>query len=237
MFSLSFYLDVNENSNDKEYNASEENAIVFGNYIRAGLQQKMKGMLEQYGVGLLKNWFTLQMYLKRNSNVDGGSENEGTLKRRNSSRDAIPGEESSNFAKDIAQIEVTPLHLAILSRQEASLETILDSILTLYSELPSLNRSDRLTEADQILATKVKVTYPGNTLGIYSDEDCMLDGMNIIHLATRYFPKGLETIIRVIRRKDGLLNRVKYLIEEQDNQIQSTPLHVAASCGSIMATR
>ena len=194
----------------------------------------MKGMLEQYGVGLLKNWFTLQMYLKRNSNVDGGSENKGTLKRRNSS---IPGEESSNFARDIAQIEVTPLHLAILSRQEASLETILDSILTLYSELPSLNRSDRLTEADQILATKVKVTYPGNTLGIYSDEDCMLDGMNLIHLATRYFPKGLETIIRVIRRKEGLLSRLKYLIEEQDNQIQSTPLHVAASSGSIMATR
>ena len=117
------------------------------------------------------------------------------------------------------------------------METLLESIIPLYSELSSSKSSNRKTEADEILETKVKVMYPGPTVGIYSDEDCMLDGMNILHLATRYFPKGLETIIRVVRRQEGLMTRLRHLIEEKDNHVQNTPLHMAASCGSILATR
>ena len=231
--------DIHEHSDDGKQCCSNEKAVSFGNYIRAGLKLKIKGMLEEYGIGLLKSWYTLQVYLKRSNNEDGDDQDSGTI-RRNSSRGINLGEESSRYAKnyqDIAEIEVTPLHLAILSRQEASLETILESIIPLYSEVSSSKSSNRKTEADEILETKVKVTYPGPTVGIYSDEDCMLDGMNILHLATRYFPKGLETIIRVVRRQEGLMTRLRHLIEEKDHHVQNTPLHMAASCGSIMATR
>ena len=232
--------DINDNSKDGKQQCSNEKAVSFGNYIRAGLKLKIKGMLEEYGIDLLKSWFTLQVYLKRSNNDDDGDDEDSSTIRRNSSRDVNLGEESSKYAKnyqDIAEIEVTPLHLAILSRQEASLEAILESIIPLYSDISPSENTNRKTEADEILETKVKVMYPGPTVGIYSDEDCMLDGMNILHLATRYFPKGLETIIRVVRRQEGLMTRLRHLIEEKDHHVQNTPLHMAATCGCIMATR
>ena len=237
---MNLFLDIKECAEGEAQFSSDEKAISFGNYIRAGLKEKMGGMLDEHGVDLLKTWFTLQVYLKRTNSEEGENENVGDI-RRNSNRNVTVEEDAPRHVKnyqDVAQIEVTPLHLAILSRQEASLEAILENTIPLYSaSAANFRLPTRMIDADQILFTRVKVNYPGRSVGTYSDEDCMLDGMNIFHLATRYFPKGLETIIRLVRRQDGLMERLKHLIEQKDNQIENTPLHVAATCGSIFATR
>ena len=136
---------------------------------------------------------------------------------------------------DVATLEVTPLHLAILSRQESSLEVILEELITSFTQQNTGLGMNR----DHILGTKVIAKFPTNDnfKAVYSEEDCMLDGMNVFHLSTKYFPEGLETIIRYLRRQDCLFLQVNDLVAEKDYQIENTPLHVAAECGSIVAMR
>ena len=122
-------------------------------------------------------------------------------------------------------LEVSPLHLAIISRQESSLEVLLEEGAT-------------TSICNQMISAKVIAIYPSECdTTLYNDEDRMLDGMNILHLAAKYFPMGLEIIIRFTRKQEGMFSHVKTLLEEMDNQVKNTPLHVAASSSSVIALR
>jgi hypothetical protein len=184
---------------------------------------KMKQMIEQHGKDLLNIRYILQVNLRRKINQDIDKQKFVPNYRRNKGYD------------DVATLEVTPLHLAILSRQESSLETIMEEVITSFTK----QNADLGMNKDHILGTKVSVKFPTNDnfKDVYSEEDCMLDGMNLFHLSTKYFPEGLETIIRYLRRQNGLFLQVNDLVAEKDHQIENTPLHVAADCGSIVAMR
>ena len=95
---------------------------------------------------------------------------------------------------------------------------------------PSIN-------VNQIFGAKVKVTYPSSNVTLYQDGDRMLDGMNILQLAAKYYPKGLEILSHFSRTYPGLFKLLKELLLERDNQIQNTPLHVASASSNIDALR
>ena len=168
--------------------------------------------------------FPVHFRRKKHHHIEIGKEN-----RRNS-----PYIEDDGYNQ--VTLEVSPLHLAIISKQESSLESILECCISEETQTIGIENCP-LDQIYQILSGKVNVKFPNNDERLYEDSDLMLDGMNILHLASKYHPSGLEIIIRFCRKHKGLLDLVKTMLLEKDQQIQNTPLHVAASSSSIAALR
>ena len=80
--------------------------MFFSNYIRAGKVDRTKEMLETYGNKLLKTWYTFQVNVKK--------------------KDSLSDDEYSDG--NTATLEVSPLHLAIISQQGPCLDVILEAI-------------------------------------------------------------------------------------------------------------
>ena len=187
----------------------------FSNYIRAGKDDKMKMLLQKHRKLLLETWYTFQVNIK---------------KRTSQSEDEIA-------EADTATIEVSPLHLAIISKQGSCLDVILTEILSLFSQHVT-EEDSRIPTDTKFLEALVSVKFPGNDGSFYHDEDRMLDGMNILHLAAKYYPKGLEKIICTIQKNKAIFQMLKdVLLIGVDNQINNTPFHVAASSQKVTALR
>ena len=189
--------------------------MYFSNYIRAGKEDKMKNMLKVHRMMLLDTWYTFQVNIKkRNSDLDN----------------------SLNIV-NIAKIEVSPLHLAILSNQGSCIDCILEEI-KLTCALNEIHETTNLSTLTRFLEAKVAVNFPSDNGMLYNDEDRMLDGMNILHLAAKYYPDGLQKIICFSQQDKRIFQMVKnVLLIGKDNQIRNTPLHVAASSSNVSSLR
>ena len=189
--------------------------LQFSNYIRAGKYDEIKSLLAMEREKLLNTIYTFNVtFAKKYHDIDiedDGDEDEATL-------------------------EISPLHLAIISKQERSLNAVLEECITSSTPGSGAQKSPSIN-INQIFGAKVKVTYPSSDITLYHDSDRMLDGMNILHLAAMYYPKGLEILARFSRTYTGLYKQLKELLLERDNQIQNTPLHVASATSSIDALK
>ena len=189
--------------------------MYFSNYIRAGKDDKMKNMLKVHKMMLLETWYTFQVNIrKRHSDL------ENELNDLN-----------------IATIEVSPLHLAILSKQGSCINCILEEIKLIYA-LNETHEAAYISTLTRFLEAKVTVEFPSDNGILYDDEDRMLDGMNILHLAAKYYPDGLQKIICFAQQDKRIFRIVKdVLLIGKDNQIRNTPLHVAASSSNVSSLR
>ena len=197
---------------------------MLSNYIRAGKSETITDLLKGEHLWLLNTVYTFQVNMKRKKPIHGRS---------------VPrtSDYTSSYLDDedeVATLEVSPLHLAIISKQSSSLEAILKEVVT--SMAPSSLQMQE-SERNKIIDSRVKVIFPSDNASLYEDDGRMLDGMNILHLAAKYYPEGLEVIIRFARKHERLYKDIKGLLFEQDNQIKNNPLHVAASSSSIVALR
>ena len=185
--------------------------MYFSNYIRAGKEDKMKNMLKVHRMMLLNTWYTFQVNIKkRNSDLE------------NELNDV-----------NIATIEVSPLHLAILSKQGSCIDCILEEMKSTCAS-NEIHEPTYLSTLARFLEAKVAVKFPSNNGMLYNDEDRMLDGMNILHLAAKYYPDGLQKIICFSQKDKRIFQMVKdVLLVGKDNQIRNTPLHVAASSSNV----
>ena len=133
-------------------------------------------------------------------------------------------------------LEVSPIHLAIISKQESSLHALLEWATS--QDVSSVGmENNQLEKTNDLLDTKVKVNFQPDDQKSYDNLDLMLDGMNILHLAAKYYPSGLEKIIQLSQKHEGLFDQVNKMLAETDLQIKNTPLHVAAYSSSIVALR
>ena len=202
--------------------------IKLFSYIRAGNTDAMAQLIRNRGFELLQTVYTFPVRFKQKNQSSDGNDNE------------IENKRSTFYMEDgydqPVTLEVFPIHLAIISKQESSLESILECCISEDTQTIGLENCP-LDQIYQILSGKVNVKFPHNNERLYEDSDLMLDGMNILHLASKYHPSGLEIIIRFCRKHKGLLDLVKKMLLEKDQQIQNTPLHVAASSSSIVALR
>lgn len=189
--------------------------MSFSNYIRAGKIDKMKNLLKVHNMMLLETWYTFQVNVKKKRPALDDELNDCT----------------------IATLEVSPLHLAIISKQESSIECILEAIETACRD-NNLEKQTKIPTLFRFLEAKVAVKFPTNDCTMYSDEDRMLDGMNILHLAAKYYPEGLEKLVCFSQKDKGIFQMVKQiLLVGKDNQINNTPFHIAASSSNITALR
>ena len=189
--------------------------MFFSNYIRAGKVDRTEEMLDTKGKLLLKTWYTFQVNVKKKDPLSDDEYTDGNT----------------------ATLEVSPLHLAIISQQGPCLDVILEAIGAMYNKSNLQDDTDS-PNCEQLLAAKVSVTFPSDDPKLYIDEDQMLDGMNILHLAAKYYPEGLERIICFSQKRKRLLKMIQeILLVGVDNQIKNTPLHVAASSSNVTALR
>ena len=61
-----------------------------------------------------------------------------------------------------------------------------------------------------------------NNIKTFYRDDIALDGMNAIHLATKYDPKSLFTILQFLQL-NGILPKACSAIEAQDKQVSNSP--------------
>ena len=186
----------------------------FSNCIRAGKYDEIKSLLEMEREKLLNTVYTFHVtFVKKYNDTD------------------IEDDEEEHEAT----LEISPLHLAIISKQEHSLKAILEESIISSTPSSSIQNSPSIN-VNKIFGAKVQVTFPSSNFTLYQDGDRMLDGMNILHLAAKYYPEGLESILSFARNHDGL-KVIKHLLLEKDNQINNSPLHIAAASSSIVALR
>jgi len=212
-------------STSSEFKSCLDSHIRFSNYIRAGKSDAIKELFKSYNeksTTLLETVYTFEVNFKNKS--------ASAQKTSNSGKKSWA---SFSYEDYTATFEVSPLHLAIISKQKSSLEVILQEGTTALSQFP---QNIEKQKCDQFFGAKIKVTFPSGDETLYEDEERMLDGMNILHLAAKYYPEGLETILSFARNYDGL-KVIKHLLFEKDNQIHNTPLHVAAASSTIVALR
>ena len=161
---------------------------------------------------------------KKHLHIDIGKEN-----RRNS-----PYIENDSYNQ--VTLEVSPIHLAIISKQESSLQALLE--LATSQDASSVGVKDnQLEKTNELLDTRVKVNFQPDDQKLYDNLDLMLRGMNILHLAAKYYPSGLEKIIQLSQKHKALFEQVNKMLVETDREIKNTPLHVAAYSSSIVALR
>ena len=189
--------------------------MYFSNYIRAGKDDKMKNMLKAHRIMLLETRYTFQVNIKKKH-----------FDLENELNDV-----------NIATIEVSPLHLAILSKQGSCIDCILEEI-KLSCASNEVHEATYVSTLARFLEAKVVVKFPSDNGMLYDDEDRMLDGMNILHLAAKYYPDGLQKIICFSQKDKRIFQMVKdVLLIGKDNQIRNTPLHVAASSSNVSPLR
>jgi hypothetical protein len=220
------YIVLHLGSTSSEFESCLDSHIRFSNYIRAGKSEAIIELFKSYNEKsstLLETVYTFQINFKNKSSFPH--------KTSNNRKKSIA---SLSFEDDYtATFEVSPLHLAIISKQKLSLEVILQEGTAALSQFPQNIEKQKMY---QLFGAKIKVTFPSGDGTLYEDEERMMDGMNILHLAAKYYPEGLEAILSFARNYDGL-KVIKHLLFEKDNQINNTPLHVAAASSTIVALR
>ena len=129
-----------------------------------------------------------------------------------------------------AKLIILPIHIAIIAKQVEIVKTILE-----YVSSPTSDNNNKL-EIRKILGTKTKVEFPEGQDKIYALRDRVLDGINAFHLAARFDAPSLDQIIITLNERK-ILWEFQDLWQAKDDQLERTPLHVAAKVADNCATR
>ena len=200
--------------------------MKLSSYIRAGKSDLIKQLIKIKGCKLLRTIYTFPVHFRRKKHLHT------EIKKEN--QRSSPYIEEDNYNQ--VTLEVSPIHLAIISKQESSLQALLE--LSTSQDISSVGvEKTQLEKTNDLLHAKVKVNFQPDDQKSYDNMDLMLDGMNILHLAAKYYPSGLEKIIQLSQKHKGLFEQVNKMLVETDLEIKNTPLHVAAYSSSIVALR
>ena len=113
-----------------------------------------------------------------------------------------------------AVMEVTPLHVAIISGHAAIVVEILEF-------------SVEFKIAPALLGARTKVTFKDSQNHKYSNGDRALNGMNAFHLSARFDTLSLKRILEFTKEHLGLAQR-KELLLQKTTDLDQAILHVAA---------
>ena len=122
-----------------------------------------------------------------------------------------------------AEIHVSPLQLAVMSRQpgiaEALLSTAADASLL-----------------EEVLAAKTAVSFEEDALN-YSEVDQMLHGATAFHLGVRFGRDVLRCMVAFLGERGEKRILGEALIGKSDHHLKWTPLHCAALRANPQAMR
>ena len=181
--------------------------------IRAGIDDTLNLLLKTEPKFILETRYTFPMPFTESS-------------LHISMRHKLPNKSKSNLETKVI-MEITTFHLAIISKQVGIVARILEHL------------TDDETYGETIkdaFSVKTKAVFSGDDVCIYSNVVGSMDGMNCFHLAVKYSPECLYILLQFLRRK-GLKALIPVLLEEKDENIRNTALHVAAADPNTSALR
>ena len=137
---------------------------------------------------------------------------------------------------DNAEMEVTPLHLAIISKQTKVIQTIIEYLINKVQEETHEQKQKIPALLREILESKVELKFYYD-IETYDKADRSLDGMNAFHLACKYHPDAISIIFEIINNQYDDQSAVVNFLRKTDNHVKQTPLHVASRSSTTTATR
>ena len=122
-----------------------------------------------------------------------------------------------------AEIQVSPLQLAVMSRQPEVVELLLSTA----SEVGLLG---------EVLMAGTVVSFEEDVLN-YGGVDQMLHGASAFHLGVRFGRGALRLMITFLENRGEKRILADAIIRKSDNHMKRTPLHCAAHSGNPKAIR
>ena len=200
-------------------------SAVFRDAIRSGDEEEVATILDNNWPQILNCVYTMKLKFERTVRVDDEEANED---------DNVPavanGDDPDGGLFDHVKFFFKPFHLALLSKYDNIVELMLDKALTENPE-----KCDEYI--DILLGSRTKIEFPKyRELKCYEKVDRMLDGMSSLHVAARYNPVSLQTMVDKLT-EHGLLDSLQRHLEQRDRQLEQTPLHVAARSSATVASK
>ena len=163
----------------------DSKVIKFGNAIRFGSIDIIMKMLENNGIDIITN---------------------GKVKFEIS---LLP--QKGNFKPVKSDIICMSLfHLAIIAKQANIVKAILQFIMNCVCPNDEIGQMKILKK---ILSDTTKITFSNGISDEYLNDDCILDGINAIHLAARFHVQSLFEIVNLLRGND-VLHILKDIVRE-----------------------
>ena len=206
--------------------------VILWDAIKDGNEEVINDYLAKYSIEILQNELSIALELERDTIFRKSRRTDPYIRK---SFDTNLRDYKLNVGNDEISnkviLTITPIHLAIIARQI--------SIVRIFMEKLSdeIDNEGSLNVIANVLRKVAVLSFPKNPLQ-YAKDDRSLDGMNVFHLAAKYCTPALKVLFDTLNTK-GLIHRKEFhdTLEAKESQLQQTPLHVAAKCGSPAATR
>ena len=189
--------------------------------VRAGNQVEVKKILDEKGLEIL------------NIEYKSGLELDRIVELNEENKEADdPNAEDVDNSLENATMTVTPLQLAIIAKRKKVTQVIIEYIANIEEAEECANA------LKEVLGSTVKLDFVDDK-ETYDKDDRSMDGMNAFHLACKYDPKAIKLIFDILNRKNDerFFFMMKDLLDETDNHLQQTPLHVASRNSTSVAAR
>ena len=212
---LIFHLDIkNKRSRIKLTSVSgDESEISFGNAVRGGNKRKVHAILKSL------NRENIEKYLLAQLSFDL------TLDRDTSFDESSEFDNGDEEASDIDKVNmtITMFQLGIIAKRPGIIKMFMQKILV------DIEYEERLGLLKTVLGTKAFLTFTKSPK-CYDKDDRALDGMNAFHLGAKYSPASLAQIFEQLNDNSLMEeNDINALLEASENQLNQTPLHIAAA--------
>ena len=140
----------------------------------------------------------------------------------------IMDQKSNTSSSYNATLTLNALHLAIIAKQKASVQWIINNVL-----------DDKRSDSKYSLALQKLVDdkVSLSNANIFSPRDQILHEMNLFHLSSLYFPEAMNIIFRTLDAHQISSAKVLKSVRDDKNMFNYTPLHIAAKKSSLKAAR
>ena len=193
--------------------------------------------VKERGIPINENGTTLEDATRKGS-IDpstisqrNGSEvnvSEGRFLSRASTLPLIMEQKSNTSSSYNATLTLNALHLAIIAKQKASVQWIINNVLD--------NRHSN-DKYGFFLRKLVDDKVSLSNLNIFSPRDKILHEMNSFHLSSLYFPEAMKIIFESLDAHQIHSANVCKSVRDANNIFKYTPLHIAAKKSSLEAAR
>ena len=210
-----------------EFKTASAEDNYFGDIVRAGKHVEAKKVLDDRGVEILKTRYKTNLDLFFIVDLN---------KEHKEIGEQYADVEQEDDRLDNAEMEVTPLHLAIISKQTLVIQTIIEYIINKVQEEKQEQKQKIPDLLREVLESKVELKFYYD-VETYDKADRSLDGMNAFHLACKYHPEAISVIFEIFNKQYDDQSTVLNFLRKTDNHVKQTPLHVAARSSTTTATR
>ena len=186
----------------------------FGNAVRGGNERRVNNILKSLNKDNIEKHLLAQLSfdltLDRDTSFD-----------ESNARDEGDGSGVPDIDK--VNMTVTIFQLGIIAKRPGIIKMFMQKVLD------ETEGQECLELLKKLLGTQAFLTCTKNS-EVYDKDDRALDGMNAFHLGAKYSPASLAQIFEHLDESAAMEEvDLSELLEAPENQLNQTPLHIAAA--------